>query len=143
MHTEHLQNVRPGRVAAGWLVAVAVTSLILMVFLAARLLEGDRPVAEAVWTLIAVAAGFGGGGFFVGFRGVEAPVLHGVALGITTLVMWLMLNILAVTFMPDAAWEALGPVLAAALLFLQMVAAVVGALLGYNLALRGRPGLSE
>lgn len=143
MHTEHLQNVRPGWVAGGWLVAVAITSLALMVLMAARVLEGDRPMAEGVWTLVAVAAGFGGGGFFVGFRGMQAPVLHGVALGITSLVMWLLLNILAVTFMPGAAWQALGPVLAAALLFLQMVAAVMGALLGYNLAIRGRPGLSE
>lgn len=30
MHTEHLQNVHTARVLAGWLVAIAVTSLIIL-----------------------------------------------------------------------------------------------------------------
>ena len=143
MHSEHLQNVRPGRVAAGWLVAVAVTSLVFLVLVAVAPLDSGQTRLEAFHTLVAVTLGFGAGGFFTGFRGMEAPALHGVAVGITSLVVWFVLNVLTVALAQAGAWYGLGPALAAAILFLQMAAAVIGALLGYNLALRGKPGLSE
>jgi hypothetical protein len=40
-------------------------------------------------------------------------------------------------------WTGLTPARAVGLLLAQIAAAVVGALLGYNVALRGKPGLSE
>lgn len=143
MHTEHLQNVRPARVAAGWLVGVAVTSLVFFVLVAVGLPGDGGATVDAVVTLAAVVVGFGAGGFFMGFRGMEAPVLHGVGLGVVSLLVWLGVNLAAVALAEEAVWQGLGPALSAAVLFLQMAAAVVGALLGYNLALRGKPGLSE
>lgn len=142
MHTEHLQNVRTTRVLAGWLVAIAVTSLVILALIGLGLLQG---VADAgtFWSLIAVLAGFFAGGFFAGFRAIQAPVLHGVAIGLTSLVMWVAVNLITSVTLPDFGWQSLTPSLAITMLLVQLVAAVVGALLGYNLALRGKPGLSE
>lgn len=142
MHTEHLQNVRTTRVLAGWLVAIAVTSLIILGLVGLGLLEGVA-VTGTFWSLIAVLAGFFAGGFFAGFRAIQAPILHGVAIGLTSLVVWAAANLVTILTLPDFGWQSLTPSLTVAILFVQLFAAVIGALLGYNLALRGKPGLSE
>ncbi|MGH7578356.1 MAG: hypothetical protein ACREM1_24980 [Longimicrobiales bacterium] len=142
MHTEHLQNVHTARVLAGWLVAIAVTSLIILALIGLGLLEGVAN-AGTFWSLIAVLAGFFAGGFFAGFRAIEAPILHGAAIGLTSLVVWVAVNLITSVTLPDFGWQRLTPSLAVALLLVQLAAAVVGALIGYSVALRGRPGLSE
>lgn len=139
MHTEHLQNVRPVVVTAGWLISAAVTSLLFLAIAALGVVdpaEGDA--REAGWTISTVAAGFFVGGFFAGFRSLHAPILHGMAIGIASLVAWFGVNVLAL-FFPLAEWEALPPLLTAALLLVQMVFAVGGAWTGYRLALRDQP----
>src|SRR5690606_20588519 len=65
-HTEHLQNVRAVWVAAGWLVAIAAASLILLV-LAGLGLTGTDPATDALWAVVALVIGFWLGGFFTGF----------------------------------------------------------------------------
>lgn len=141
MHSEHLQNVSWGGIVGGWLVAIAVTSLAVFAFEASGFDLGDG-MATSVATVIACAVGFGAGGFFTGFRMRRAPVLHGVGIGLMSLVVGAGLN-----FMGSLAGWTYDPGVSAALtigvVFVMVVAAGAGALVGYNLALRGRPGLSE
>lgn len=141
MHTEHLQNVRAVNVVSGWLVAIAVSSLLAFVFVAAGLFDSER--GDVLWTTAAVLLGFVAGGYFAGFRARQAAILHGVAIGLTSLVVWFVLNALAGLFFTGFRWEGLTPRLAVGLLLAQIAAAVVGALMGYNTVLRGRPSLEE
>ncbi|HEX6133094.1 MAG TPA: hypothetical protein VFZ24_03860 [Longimicrobiales bacterium] len=143
MHTEHLQNVTFGRVFAAWLVAVAVSSLVALLFISMGMLTDDTGPVSTLWSTIAVLIGFFAGGFFAGFRAIEAPILHAAGIGLMSLVVWFVLNVLVTLFFDSWAWSSLTPQLAVGLLFAQLAAAILGALLGYNIALRGRPGLSE
>jgi hypothetical protein len=144
MHTEHLQNVRFGRVVAGWLVAIGVTSLILLVFAGFGLIGPEGATGGTGRSLIAVAVGFFVGGWFVAARALSAPILHAVALGLTSIVAWFVINLVVDGFFPAMrTWEALTMELTIAVLLAQMALAVVGALLGYNMALRGRLSLSH
>lgn len=136
MHTEHLQNVRLSLVAVGWLIAVAVGSLVALLVAAAADAPSD---AAGTGALLAVAVGFFAGGFFAGFRALHAPILHGVAMGIASLVAWVVLNVIALLTTPHAGWEALTPALAAVVLLSQMAFAVAGAWTGYRVALRDQP----
>lgn len=124
MHTEHLQNVHPVRIGAGWLVAVAVTSVTLFGLIVLGLMEGDGP-RESAWAVTAVAVGFLFGGWFTGMRTVEAPILHGIALGLTSLVAWAVLNVVAIPFGMEE-WSGLSASAAVAVLLIQIVAAIVG-----------------
>lgn len=128
MHTEHLQNVHPVRVMAGWLVAVAVTSVTVFVFIVLGLLGTEAP-ADAVWAVTAVAVGFLVGGWFTGMRTLEAPILHGIALSLTSLVMWAFLNLFVILLGGDE-WSGLGATATLVVLVTQVVAAVAGAWVG-------------
>ena len=141
MHTEHLQNVSAGRVLLGWLVAVGVGSLILLALAAFGTSLADADTAWA--TIIAVILGFFAGGFFTGMRALRAPILHGIAIGLMSLVAWVVVNAVIFGILDGTEWVELSPLLTAVLLITQIVSAVVGALMGYNVALAGKPGLSE
>ena len=143
MHTEHLQNVTAGRVLAGWLVAAAITSLAALALISMGLLTDDSSLTNMWGSVLAVAIGFFAGGFFAGFRAIQAPILHAAGIGLMSLVAWFALNVVVSLFFGESAWSGLTPELAVGLLVAQFAAAVVGALLGYNVALRGKPGLSE
>jgi hypothetical protein len=143
MHTEHLQNVSAGRVVAGWLVAAAIASLVVLVLLSAGLLHEETTPTNTWWSMFAIGAGFFAGGFFAGFRAIQAPILHAIGIGLTSLVVWFLLNSLATLFLRYWGWPTISPQFAIAVLFVQFLTATIGALLGYNVALRGRPGLSE
>ncbi|MBI4544401.1 MAG: hypothetical protein HY703_04320 [Gemmatimonadetes bacterium] len=136
MHTEHLQNVRLGWVAAGWLVSAAAASLIALAFAGLGLLRGDGGT-DSLWLLAAVTLGFGVGGFFTGFRAIEAPILHGVAIGLASLVAWFLLNLAVSGVFRVLEWQRLSPTLTAGLLLLQMGAAVAGAEVGHRIAQHG------
>lgn len=137
MYREKLADLRPAWVAAGWLVAVAVSSLIGLVVAAAGGALGTETRADALWSIVIVAVGFWAGGFFTGFRALRSPVLHGVAIGLASLVVWLVLNLLIVVPFSPVRWEALTPTYSAALLVVQMASAVAGAWSGHRLALSG------
>jgi hypothetical protein len=143
MHTEHLQNVGAGRVLAGWLVAAAIASLVALALLSAGLLHEETTAANTWWSMVAVAIGFFAGGFFAGFRALQAPILHAVGIGLMSLVVWFVLNSLATLLFRYWGWPTVSPEFAVAVLLVQLVTAIVGALLGYNIALRGKPGLTE
>ena len=143
MHSEHLQNVTAGRVLAGWLVAAAITSLAALALISMGLLTEDSTPGNTWWSVVAVLIGFFAGGFFAGFRAIQAPILHAAGMGVMSLIVWFGLNALAAVVFRSWEWPSLTAEMTVALLLAQLVAAVVGALLGYNMALRGEPGLSE
>lgn len=129
MHTEHLQNVQPVRVLAGWLVSIAFTSVVVFGLIVLGLM-GDEPRQDSVWAVMAVAAGFLVGGWFTGFRTLEAPILHGIALGLTSLVAWAVLNLIVALAFESGEWSALSVNAAIAVLLTQVVAAVAGCWIG-------------
>jgi hypothetical protein len=135
MHTEHLTHVRPVRVSVAWLIAIAVASLAGLLLASVGSEDGPGTAGAA----LAMAGGFFAGGFFAGFRSMHAPILHGVALGLVSLVAWVLLNLIARGASPGFEWEALTPTAAGAILLAQMAAGVAGAWTGYRLALRGQP----
>ena len=141
MRTEHLSNVHVGWVTAGWLIAAAVTSLVILAPASVGAVPPDGALA-AGWTVLAVVLGFYVGGMFTGFRSMDAPILHGIAIGIFSLVAWLVLNLVA-TGISRAPWQTLTPPGAAAALLLQMVAAVAGAWTGHRIAEHGGPDLTD
>lgn len=142
MHTEHLQNVRWGRVAAGWLVAIAVTSFVVFGFVLLGLM-GESAPRDTVWALTAVAAGFLVGGWFTGYGTLEAPILHGIAIGLTSLVAWVGLNLIMVAVFRGVAWEGLTAGAAATVILTQMVAAIAGCWLAARGARRRAAHLSR
>ena len=128
MHSEHLQNVRPGTVALGWFIAVAVTSLAVFAMIAVGLLSRDGH-GGTFWGLIATAAGFFAGGWFAARRDGAAPILHAVAIGLFSLLVWLVVNLIPGQLLNAESWD-VGAAYAAGLILLQIVAAALGGRLG-------------
>lgn len=142
MHTEHLQNVRPGWVAGGWLVSIAVTSFMVFALLLVGLMGQELP-RDTLWAMAAVAAGFLVGGWFTGAGTVAAPILHGVALGLTSLVVWAGLNLVMAIAFRGFRWEGLTAGTTVAVIVTQIAAAVVGCRLGSGAARRRAERLGE
>lgn len=142
MHTEHLRNVGLIRTLVGWLVAVAVASLLLLALLGFGLVSSD-PTTGGGAAVIAILVGFMAGGFVAGFRALRAPILHGIAIGMTSLVAASAFAAINGVMSPDTRWTEFRASAVVLLVFAQFMAAVIGALLGYNVAIRGRPGLGE
>lgn len=135
METEHLQSVRIGIVGAGWLVAIAVASLIALAATALGLVEADSALGARL-EISAIAVGFFAGGMFAGLRAREAPILHGIAIGLLSLPVWFFVNLISAVAFPDSAWDALSPRYTVSVILLQLVAAVLGARMGYRKLLR-------
>lgn len=133
MHTEHLHNVRPGFVGIGWFIAIAVTSLLLFVLMATGLLLPEQP-GSGRWVTLAVAIGFVAGGVFVGYMTSLAPILHGLLIGLTTMIIWAVLNAVVSTFVPGFGWTQLDATLAINLMLIQIVCAIIGTRFGYRFA---------
>ena len=133
MHTEHLQNVHPVRVLGGWLVSVAITAGVFFGLVMLGLM-GDEPTRDTGWAITAVAVGFLVGGWFTGFRTLEAPILHGIGLGLTTLLVWAVLNVVVTVLFGRAEWAALSATDTVGLLVVQILAAVAGCWVGTSRA---------
>lgn len=134
MHTEHLQNVHPVRIGAGWLVSVAVTSVVVFGFIVLGLMGEEARTTDAVWAVLAVAVGFLVGGWFTGMRTLEAPILHGIALGLTSLAAWAVLNVVVVLGWGAEEWTGLGATATLVVVLTQIVAAVAGTWIGTSAA---------
>jgi hypothetical protein len=104
MHTEHLQNVRPAGVLFGWFVSVAVVSLLALLLAATGIVDPEATGSGGLWGVLAIAVGFGVGGWFIGSRLGAAPILHGVAMGIVSVLVWFAANLLAGETVADSAW---------------------------------------
>lgn len=134
MHSEHLTNVRLSWVAFGWFVAFAVTSSLLLVMVAAGLMEVGV-TGEVAGVGAAVAVGWVVGGFITGFKTAAAPILHGAAMALFTFVAWFAVNLVVGGITTGiAAWEGLPARVAAFALLTQGAAAILGCWLGYRYA---------
>lgn len=128
MH-ESLRSVRLGWIAFGWFIAVAITSLILLALIGLGVMSPD-PGAEDFWVGVAIAVGFLLGGAFTGTRVAAAPVLHGLGIGLCSLLAWLILTLLAGEMLNGSRWGSLELASTIGLLLLQGVAAIVGTRIG-------------
>jgi hypothetical protein len=129
MHTEHLQNLKPSWVLFGWFVSVAVVSLIALVLAAVGLADPDDS-GMGLWGAIVIGAGFFLGGLVTGARVGAAPILHGVAMGIVSLLVWFFANLAFGETLDAETWGEGSPAFYAGSLILQMVAAALGARFG-------------
>lgn len=136
MHTEHLRNVSALWAAVGWLIAVAVASLVGLAMASLGLLSANGEGSTG-WTLVAVVIGFFVGGSFTGMRTVEAPILHGVAMGLMSLVAAALLNLVADSLLGTQPYTFLAGPAVLTYLLAQIAAAVLGTWSGYTFALRG------
>ncbi len=131
MPSERLHNLRPTWIAFGWFIAAAASALVLLALIALRVLPAwDTGPEVDVWTAFAFLIGFVVGGFFVGLRVRSAPILHGLGIGLFSLVVWILVNLIFVDPADPAAWYALPLSSAIALLLIQTVSAIVGARIG-------------
>ena len=133
MHSEHLNNVRPSFVGWGWLASIAMASLFVLVFVAMGVLDTESTTGGR-WIAIAVTLGFFAGGAFVGFMVALAPILHGILIGLTSLVVWALVNGIVSAFFPEFTWNTLNGQLTVNVILVQMVGAILGARLGYRYA---------
>lgn len=124
MHTEHLGNVKPGRVAFGWFVSAAITSLIVIAMIAIGLLRRDG-TGGTLWGLLATFVGFFAGGWYIGMRAGRAPILHAVGIGLFSLVLWFIVNLVPGQALDAESWN-VGAAYGAGLILLQIVAAAIG-----------------
>jgi hypothetical protein len=75
---------------------------------------------------LAFLVGFAVAGFFVGVRAGTAPILHGVGMGLFSLVVYLAANLIAGEPTGQTAWSEVSTATALWLILLQTVAAIVG-----------------
>lgn len=128
MH-ESLRSVRFGWIGFGWFIAVATSSLILLALIGLGLMSPE-PGVEDFWVGVAIAVGFLLSGFFTGTRVAAAPLLHGLGIGLCSLLAWLILTLLAGEMLSASTWGSLELASTIGLLLLQGVAAIVGTRIG-------------
>lgn len=118
MQSEHLSNLHPGWVVGGWAIAVSVTAAVYLGGVGLGVVTPDgNPLP---WLVAAVAAGFYIGGAFIGLRWSDAPILHGAALSLFSVLVWFLLTLFGDVRTFESADVALGLVL------VQLVASVAG-----------------
>ena len=132
MHTEHLNNVRLGYVLTGWAIAICATSLFVFILIATGIQSSMS--SDGRYIAAAVALGFAVGGAFVGFMTSLAPILHGMMIGLTSIVVWALFNVVTSMVAPDLVWTTLTAQWTIAVVLVQIVAAVLGARFGYRFA---------
>jgi hypothetical protein len=123
--TESLARLRPTWIAFGWFIAAAITSLILLGLLGLGIISDD-PQEEGTWVALAFLVGFSVAGFFVGVRVGVSPILHGVGMGLFSLVVFVLVNLLAGEPTGGTAWRSMTTSTALWLILLQTVSAIVG-----------------
>jgi len=131
MQSEHLSNLHPGWVVGGWAIAVSVTAAIYLGGVGLGLVTPDANALP--WLVASVAGGFYVGGLFIGLRWSDAPILHGAALSLFSVLVWFLLTFFGDVRTFESADVALGLVL------VQLLAAVAGGWMGRTVTL-GRAG---
>ena len=132
---ESARSLRPGWIGFGWFIAAALTSVLLFGMTALQMIRPEAPT-EGMGVSVALMTGFFVAGFFVGTRVNAAPVLHGLGIGLFSVLVWLGLNLVVGEGLGGAAWDSIPGGVAAALLTLQTAAAMVGTRAGVRFARR-------
>ena len=132
MHTEHLNNVRLGYVLAGWGIAIAATSFFVFILIATGVQSSMS--SDGRFIAAAVALGFAAGGAFVGFMTSLAPILHGIMIGLISLIVWALFNVVTSMVAPQFTWTELTSQWTLAVVLVQIIAAILGARFGYRYA---------
>jgi hypothetical protein len=127
MQSEQLRNLHPGWVAAGWLVAASSTAAIYVGGAGLGLVGPDSGVA--VWVSVSMGGGFFVGGFLVGMRWSNAPILHGAAITLFSVLVWFVVGLLGGSGGFEPVTLALG------LILLQLVASCGGGWMGRRMTL--------
>jgi hypothetical protein len=125
MHSEHLENVRPSWVAFGWFIGVAVMSAILFGLIALNVVPRTGEIGLG-WVLLSVFLGFLVGGYLTGIRVRAAPILHAVGIGLFSVAVWFVANLLAGETLNASEWQ-VPPASAAGAVLFQVIAAAIGA----------------
>jgi len=131
MQSEHLTNLHFGWVATGWLVAASSTAAIYLGGAGLGLVGPDS--GAALWVSISMGGGFFLGGFFVGRRWSNAPILHGAAITVFGVMVWFLVALLGGSGNFEPVSLALG------LILLQLLASCAGGWMGRRVTL-GRSG---
>lgn len=126
MHTERFRNVHPTWIAFGWFLAAASTAAAVFALIALGIL-GESLAGGEGWIAFAFALGFAAGGFFTGARVGVAPILHGIGIGLFSLVAWLAVNFFFGEPTGTTTYRSLSSVFVGLLLLLQTAAAALGA----------------
>ncbi len=128
MHSEHLRNLHPGWVVGGWLVAIAVTSAVYLAMVGIGVLPAGA--GTAVGVVIAMAVGFFAGGLFVGVQWSDAPILHGGAITLLSVLVGFAGSVAA----PGSVQQWSGPTRSVlGIILVQLVAAMAGGWMGRRL----------
>ncbi len=125
MHSEHLENVRPSWVAFGWFIGVAVMSAILFGLIALGVVPRSGEIGLG-WVLLSVFVGFLAGGYLTGVRVRAAPILHAVGIGLFSVAVWFVANLVAGETLNASEWQ-VAPASAAGAVLFQVIAAAIGA----------------
>ena len=125
MHTEHLENVRPSWVAFGWFIGVAVMSAVIFGLIAIGFVPRTGEIGLG-WVLLAVFVGFLVGGYLTGIRVRAAPILHAVGIGLFSVLVWFVANLVAGETLNASEWQ-VPPASAAGAVLFQVIAAAIGA----------------
>lgn len=138
MQSERLENLHVGWIVGGWLIALAVTSAAYLGMVGAGLLGSGPLVVLGVW--VAVIVGFFVGGLFVGLRWGDAPILHGAAITLLSVVLWLVGSLVG----PGGrqAWTGPTPIVLG-LILVQFGASATGGWVGRRLSLGAATGVSD
>jgi hypothetical protein len=126
---ESLRDVRPTWVAFGWFIGFALAAAGVLALTAADMMRPETD-AENFWITVSLALGFGLAGFIVGVRVRAAPLLHGLGMGLFSLVVWLFLNLFIGEPMGDTAWQSMSLRSGIMLMVLHTAAAMVGVRMG-------------
>jgi hypothetical protein len=122
MQSEHLTNLHIGWVAAGWLVAVAVTAALYLGGVGLGLAPPDA--GAVLWVSVSLAGGFFAGGLLVGMRWSDAPILHGAAITLFSVLVWFGALLFGAPGEPESVPLVLG------LILLQLAASSAGGWMG-------------
>ena len=130
-----MSDLRPSWIAFGWFIGAAFTALALLALTRFGFVRPDTD-AEPLWVSLSLIAGFGLGGIFVGARVRAAPILHGLGIGLFSLLAWIGLNLFLGEPTGMTAWDTLRFSTTLWLLLLQTLASIAGVWLGVRW---GRP----
>ncbi len=121
-----MNRLNLGWVALGWLLAISITSFLVLALTAIGIV-GGVPDDEGTGIGLAVAIGFLVAGFAVGLKLGAAPIVHGIAMGLFSIFAWFVLNLLLGEPTGATTWRSMEFGTFLGILALQIAAAVVGA----------------